>query len=319
MAQEDMFQADKTLDRHNKDVSASFRVTYDGKALENSEMDARNLAPALLAIGDLLENSTRVLYGKEIKASVNVKGGFKTGSFGIEFSLATSVLVALRDLFSSDAASATANALQIPGAVGLLAWHGKKSLLSVLKWLKNRPIRKVELLDKTAMVHVDNESIEIELEVLKLLRDLSVRDSVERMLHPLNADGVDVFATGTDADIVETISYEEVAWFKSPAAEDTLLIDEVRKMAFSIVSLAFKEDNKWRLHDGASTIRTSISDPDFLYKVDNNLVSFSKGDVLVCEVSVRQWQTDSGAKTEYDVIKVVDHRMAYRQIALPGI
>jgi hypothetical protein len=90
-------------------------------------------------------------------------------------------------------------------------------------------------------------------------------------------------------------------------------------MAFSIVSLAFKEDNKWRLSDGAATISATIADADFLKAVDENLESFSKGDVLMCEVLVRQWQTRGGAKTDFEVVKVLEHRRAARQIALPGI
>jgi hypothetical protein len=88
-------------------------------------------------------------------------------------------------------------------------------------------------------------------------------------------------------------------------------------MAFSIVSLAFKEDNKWRMSDGSSTISATISDTEFLHAVNNDLESFSKGDSLVCRVWVRQWQTSNGTRTEYEVVKVARHLRAARQISLP--
>ncbi|KAF1035064.1 MAG: hypothetical protein GAK33_04972 [Burkholderia lata] len=43
-------------------------------------------------------------------------------------------------------------------------------------------------------------------------------------------------------------------------------------MAFS---LAFKDDNKWRLHDGASTIQTAITDTCFLSCVNNSQLTSS--------------------------------------------
>lgn len=59
---------------------SDFRITYDGPALNMSEMDVRELAPALLAIGDLLTASVSVLCGDKIQPQVNVKGSFKTGA-----------------------------------------------------------------------------------------------------------------------------------------------------------------------------------------------------------------------------------------------
>ena len=98
---------------------------------------------------------------------------------------------------------------------------------------------------------------------------------------------------------------------------DVTLIDDTRRSAFSIISLAFKEDNKWRLNDGTNAISAGIEDEDFLARVDANMVSFSKGDILVCDVRVVQKQTDAGLKTEYTVVKVIEHRASARQLPLP--
>jgi len=82
-------------------------------------------------------------------------------------------------------------------------------------------------------------------------------------------------------------------------------------------TLAFKDDNKWRLYDGASTIHAAITDAAFLSRVNNSQISFSKRDVLVCNVRMQQWQTSDGAKTEYEVTDVLEHRPAGRQ--MPGL
>lgn len=94
-----------------------------------------------------------------------------------------------------------------------------------------------------------------------------------------------------------------------------LILDEVRQYAFSIVSLAFKEDNKWRLTDGQNTFSVSMKDETFQHRVDNNDVAFAKGDVLVCDLRTIQWQVEEGVKSEYEVVRVVAHRPA-RQLYL---
>lgn len=299
---------------------STFRITYDGPALETSEMDVRELAPALLSIGDLLEAATTALYGDQIKPQVSVKGSFKTGSFGIDFNLATSLLSRVRDIFAGDNAAAIANSLAILGALGFVSKKvAKPGLFAVLKWIKGRKIERVETSEDSAVIYVDGDQLTIELSVLVLLRDVSVRNATSKVLEPLSRSGIDTFAAGTDSEIAETVTAGEISWFVAPVPTDELLLDDVRKMAFSIVSLAFKEDNKWRLYDGAATIHATITDIEFLSKVDRNQIAFAKGDVLVCDVRVLQWQTTSGAKTEYEVVRVIEHRTSARQIPLPGL
>ncbi|MUV29162.1 hypothetical protein GNZ24_31630 [Burkholderia thailandensis] len=298
---------------------SEFRITYDGPALETSEMDVRELAPALIAIGDLLEAATKSLCGDQVKSQVNVRGSFKTGSFGIDFNLVTSFVSRMRELFAGNEATAIANALAILGAIGFAAEKGGRGLFSVLKWLRGRPIERVQVQDNSAILYVEGDMLEIELSVLTLLRDVSVREATTRVLSPLSREGITIFSAGSDSDIVETVTDDEIGWFHTPEQQDILLVDETRKMAFSIVSLAFKDDNKWRLYDGAATIHASITDADFLKRVDSNQISFAKGDVLVCSVRVKQWQTPSGAKTDYEVTEVLEHRTAARQIQLPGL
>lgn len=300
---------------------STFRITYDGPELASSQMDVRDLAPALLAVGDLLEATTGALYGDRVKPQVNVRGSFKTGSFGIDFSLAADWTSRIRDMLAGNDATSAANALAILGALG---WVAKKTifpgLFSVLAWLKGRAIERVELQENIAVLHVQGESLEIELQVLTLLRDVSVRGCCEKVLQPLDNPGITSLVIGDDdGSIFQKVETSQREWFAKPPLTEELLVDDVRKMVFSIVSLAFKDDNKWRLHDGASTLHATISDTQFLARVDANQVNFAKGDVLVCEVRVKQWQTLTGARTEYEVERVIEHRTPGRQYSLPGI
>ena len=86
----------------------------------------------------------------------------------------------------------------------------------------------------------------------------------------------------------------------------------MHKKALTIISLAFKEDNKWRFHDGSAVISGCILDEAFLRRIDNNLIAFAKGDILICEVRTKQTQDLNVLKTEYFIEQVVEHKPAVR-------
>jgi hypothetical protein len=298
------------------DDTTAFRITYDGPALEHHQMDARELAPALLAVADLLETSCKALYGDKAKLQISVKGSFQTGSFNIDFVTAVNWLKTVRDLFSGEHATAMANGLVILGALGFV---GKKGLAQALVWLRGRNITHVSVDVSAAKIYIGSEFFDVERDTVDLLRDVPVRQAFARVLSPLDRSGISIFAVGEGSALNLVIDESERAFFDPPATEDVLLVEDTRTLAFSIVSLTFKEDNKWRLSDGSATISATISDSQFLSAVDQNLASFSKGDVLVCSVRIKQWQTQSGARTEYDVVTVQKHLRAATQITLPGL
>jgi hypothetical protein len=80
---------------------ANFQIVYDVPALDNHEMDVNDLAPALLAIGGLMEEVGNALQGDKFKITVSVKGSFKTGCFGVEMvAHAKNIILDAIDLFN---------------------------------------------------------------------------------------------------------------------------------------------------------------------------------------------------------------------------
>lgn len=137
------------------------------------------------------------------------------------------------------------------------------------------------------------------------------------MEEPLKKEGIDTFEVRENRRPIVHVAKDEAQFFAKPDMPEETLVDDTRRSAYSIVALAFKEDNKWRLNDGNGAISVSIDDADFLSKVEANQIAFAKGDILICDVHVVQKRTDQGLRTEYTVIKVVDHKTAARQLPLP--
>jgi len=150
--------------------------------------------------------------------------------------------------------------------------------------------------------------------LLRLYQDAAVRRSIAELVRPIKEQGIDRFQIRDGDHLLQEVTKSDVELFDVPGTQE-LLLDEVRRQAFSITSLSFKEDNKWRLNDGQNTFSVSMKDVAFQRRVDNNQIAFAKGDVLLCDLRTIQWQVEEGVKTEYEVVKVVSHRPA-RQLSL---
>ena len=167
-------------------------------------------------------------------------------------------------------------------------------------------------------VTIGDETFDVPLALMRLYQDLPVRAAAQKVVEePLKGEGITSFQVREGKKTILKVEGPEASYFAKPVIDDDTILDTVRTTAFSIISLAFKEDNKWRLNDGANSISATIEDKDFLDRVDHNQVAFSKGDILICEVRVVQKQTEQGLKTEYTIVRVVEHRPAARQIPLP--
>lgn len=284
-------------------------------------MDVRDLAPALMALGQLLDAANTNLNGDAAQIKLQVKAT-ERGSFQITFELIQNWSAQVLQFFASPEASGATNLLSWVlgiGSIGGGAVAAGRSLIWLIKFARGRSATAVEkVAPNTMRLTFGSETVEVPIEMVRLFQDVAVRNAVQKLIEePLKSEGIEVFQVREHGRIVESISKQEGVYFAKPALPDETLVDEVRRSAFSIVSLAFKEDNKWRLFDGNTQISATISDNDFLHRVEMNQVSFSKGDILICDVRVTQKRTLEGLRTDYVVERVVEHRPAARQLPLP--
>lgn len=291
---------------------AAFTIAYDGRAIEDGSMDVRDLAPALLAVGQLFDAANQALNGSDAPPiTVNVQATNR-GSFEIDLTVVQTFFDSMKSFLSGDWVTAAINLKELVfGGAALTV--GLAALITRLKGRK--PDRIEKLSEDTVRITIDGDSIDIPLKLLRLYQDVAVRKAYEDLVAvPLQKEGIDRFKVLDKRTEIAAVSKESSVYFVAPELPAEVVLEDIRKAAFSIVSLAFKENNKWRLHDGNNQISATIEDADFLQRVDSNLIRFAKGDILVCEVKVRQTQTEQGLKTEYTVIRVLEHRPAARQI-----
>ncbi|WGS50599.1 hypothetical protein LFL96_03560 [Paraburkholderia sp. D15] len=291
---------------------------YDGPALKEHRMDVRDLAPALVAFADLFTAANKEINGEAAEVRVQVNASFKAGSFGIDLIASQHLLSQIKDIFSGNGATAIANGWTIMQIVGITGGGLAGGLIGLLRMLKGRPPIKIEQKGDVAKVWMSQtEAIEVERDVIRLYRNVVVRSSLEKVVSPLERDGITEFGVVVSDTVVLDVRDDEIASFSASTSDAgaEVVSDTTSKRLLTIESLTFKDGNKWRVHDGIASFHAPIEDKAFLAKIDAG-ERFGKGDVLV--VDLRQVQSIAGAKLviESTIVKVWEHRQPLQQSLL---
>jgi hypothetical protein len=291
--------------------TASFRIAYDGTALRDHSMDVRDLAPALLSLGQLLDRTNLILNGDKAAVRLDVRAMDK-GSFEVLLDITQSLYAQAAQFLTGEFVESALNMKD-------LIFGGTCGLFALYRFLKGRKPERIENLGGgNVRLTIEGESHVFPIKLLRLYEDMAARKAIEDVVHPLERDGIDLFLVREGTETLIGVSKEERIWFAShpEEIEDVLLSDREYEGVFSIIAPVFKDDNKWRLSDGNSILNVSIADKDFLERVDARRESFYKGDLLRCRIRTRQWQTEGGLKTEHEVLNVVDHIQSGAQLKL---
>lgn len=293
-----------------------FHLVYDGPALEEHRMDVRALAPALLAMGDLVERANLILNGEQAKVSVDVHASFKAGSFGIDVGLAQSLWQKVLDLTSGQSVVGIATICTV---LGLSAKDGVKGVIQVIRWLRGRGVTRIEPLSSGIVrLFVGDEFLDTEEQVLKLVQDYKLRKALEGVItEPLEREGITSVSTVEGKQVAMHIERSESVFFKAPLPKDETLGADTYVASLQVLNLAFQDDNKWKFTEGGgSTFYATVLDEEFLKRVQLNQEQFAKDDIIRATVRRTQRLTKDGLKADYEVLEIMEHRSAAPKIQL---
>lgn len=291
------------------EMAERFYVIYDGWALEHHLMDVRDLAPAMIAVNDLLSNANKALNGDKADLNLKVNASFRAGSFGMELHTVVHFLSQIRDMFASDNASAISNAWTILEIVGFVSGAG---LIGLIRFLKGKKPTKIIDEDGRLKVYLnETEYYETDGKVVKLYKNRTIVSDLNKMLEPLEKDGIDSFfvsRTGDKKDADLAIDESELTYFEYQEIENDLS-ENITETFVQIEAAVFKDNNKWKFDNGGSPINAAILDEEFLRKIDAGELRFGKGDLLKVRLKTIQTFAHGKLKTEFQVIEVLEHKI----------
>ncbi|MEJ5205192.1 hypothetical protein [Acinetobacter junii] len=292
-----------------EEMAEKFFVIYDGWALEHHMMDVRDLAPAMIAVNDLLSNANKIINGDKVDINLKVNAAFKAGSFGMELHTVVHYLSQIRDIFAGQNASAISNAWTILEIIGLVGGAG---LIGLIRYLRgNKPTKIVENDGKFKVYISEQEYYETDGNTVKLFKNKTVVADLNKMLEPLEKDGIDSFfvsKTGHKSDAELKISEDEILFFEYQDTESELS-ENIITTYIQIETAVFKEKNKWKFDNGGSPISASILDEEFLRKIDCGEMRFGKGDLLKVKLRSIQTFAHGRIKTDFEVLEVLEHKI----------
>lgn len=282
-----------------------FELSYQGPALEEGRMSARELGPALISVAQVLERSSQILYGEKGALQVDVRGNFRRGSFGVEFVAASGAADLLQGLSLKELAALSA-------IVGL-SLEGAKTLIGVVRWIAGRKVEKIEERGDEVVLRIRGDEITISLKLYQLLDDETVRKGLQGLVEPLKEPGVEALEISEGGQPATRITREEAKSFNAPIGKESAEVSMDESTAVvEVVAPTFRQDNKWRLAQGDTSFHAAMLDEEFLGLVDRHEVVFGKGDALRVRMVTYTRRENNEYRYEREITRVIERIPAAR-------
>ena len=299
--------------------TAEFELRYEGPALDVGYMDARDLAPTLMAVSDLLREANRIANGNRYHVQVNVHAGFQSGSFGIEFGVELKTAI--------DAVSGVLDTAGAISAEQLLAYLGISAggvtgLWQLVKRLKGKRVKSGDVKidgDNAQVFTGDNQKIVVNRNTINMYGDMPTRRNLESVARLLGLDGVEKLEARRDGKVVAEIEKDDHGSY----AADEMPLEEnmqetIREALLQVNRPVLEGDYVWHVSEFGALFSAKMLDSEFRKRVENGNELFAAGNVLRVRLKCKPRMTERGRLTaDFEILEVLEHReQPYRQRAL---
>ncbi|TGE24347.1 hypothetical protein E5K00_03790 [Hymenobacter aquaticus] len=284
-----------------------FQIIYDGPSLREGLMDTRDLAPALLALSNLVEQINHRLSHDNPPVHLHFRAA-KRGSLTINLDLQTIVAQEATPLFAG-------NDTQSLGRILDVLWDSGHTvgLFQLLKFLRGQAPQDVErtsLSTVTVYNAFGGKALTSAL-TLQLATDTRVKQDVARVVHPLEREGITSFVLRRQVGEAITpvpITQEDVPAFAVQAPDNSPTEDTSTTLLQIVRPDLSDATPRWEVTDGTSKFNARVTDEVFAERVRTREVTFGHNDAIRAELTRRQYRTERGAlRTEYEISRVLNH------------
>lgn len=306
--------------------SSAFRIAFEGEPFADGEIDVNDLAPALLALGDVVQAANRALNGNRADARLKVRAT-KEGSFEALLSIDVSMVDAIKDMLDAvvddpERVVAADQLLNLLIKGGTVVGTTVAGLFAAVKLLRGRRPEKIEdRADGTTSITVNHTTIIVDKRTVGLLEDLRTREALEDFSNKaLSVPGVTslrIGEKGSKDDVVLNGNDRPAFEVPEPVDEEPRVEVVEREVWLKIITSHFRDGYKWRFTDGGDKPFTAdMEDAEFLNQALEGKIALSANDTLRCLMREEQQLTSAGLTKEVKVVKVIEHIPGSKQLRL---
>lgn len=170
-------------------------IKYDGPALSGHEMDVQDLAPALLALADMVQLANKKFNGSQAAIKVLVNADVEQKCFMIDISLVQSLLDQAKGFLGTDEVK---TAKDIAEWVGILSGSGI-GLFGLLKFIRNagqsdQALQIESSGDGNIIISGNGNQITVSKQVFQLAHEPKAVEKAKAVLKPLEKEGYETLA-----------------------------------------------------------------------------------------------------------------------------
>ncbi|CAG9001754.1 MAG: hypothetical protein CENE_03781 [Candidatus Celerinatantimonas neptuna] len=235
------------------------KIKYDGDALQDHQIDLTLLANALQGIDSLISESNLSVNGASDNINVKVDA-FKEGSFEL-----------VLDVIQHP--TEYTEILSVIGIGGAALLAGKDSLISAIKKLNSRKIKKLSYAQNgdCKVTTDDGETFTVPPYLKSLLASSSIRQALSKMIHkPLQKEGVTSFKilSASDSELLSVEKEDsEVFRYRRIPIEQQYVEDTIDDAVITFLTVHGDKTHHWRIDYEGEPQTVSIQDAEFIAKV----------------------------------------------------
>ncbi|MCF7746885.1 hypothetical protein GLP43_04795 [Sulfitobacter sp. M39] len=304
-------------------TKARFEIAFEGDPFDDGEIDVRDLAPTLLAFGNVVQAANKALNGDRADARLKV-AATDQGSFVAALTMDVGWLTDMLDAVNAHPQRVVAadKLMDLLIKAGGIVSGGAVGLFTAIKVLRGKRPEKVEPLgDGTTQITINHTTFVVDDRTVALLQDLPTREAVEDLgAKAARVDGLDSLRIGVDSGGFDAVrlSRSDLQALKVPPEPDEPDTEVTHRDAWlKIVSVHFRDGYKWRFSDGGERAFTAeMEDADFQNKVQEGLVTLNANDAIRCRLREEQSLSASSLLKIVYVEEVLEYRPGARQMSL---
>lgn len=302
----------KSVGERGEDMAKyDLSVRYYGEALEDNSIPVKELAPSLLALSEAFQEIQFLENPDEPPLSLDIKATEK-GSFKIDLLLINGqdILNQAINFLNGNESNALSNLVTYVTIFG--------GAIKLIKCIAKSKVKKREKIDEGSVkiTFEDKTTIEIPEKSIEATKSIEFRRNIKEVIKPLESEGINGIDFYHEKEEIISIKEEEAVAFEVPEKEDEELETTESEVYLQIINVAF-EHGKWKFSNGTNTFYASIQDEGFIDGVKKNQQQFGSTDTLKVKLLTSQKiDKDGKLKSEFTVLKVIDHIKGHKQLEL---